>query len=180
MSLSEHLERRITEEKERMEREEEAKLEQMKTEYEQKIAELERTYEYEVEQEIETRVNRERFLQNRDTRFSSLSQLQDQLDKAYASFVPELLESEWFADQLEDFVTGLPREGSLLVSGTYASSLAEKLSPYVPSPPQRQEEKHLGRIVFETDHKRWELDVQALLDDLKTQTLPRLKEKITR
>jgi vacuolar-type H+-ATPase subunit E/Vma4 len=179
MSLNEYLERRITEEKERIEREEQARLEQIKAEYEQQCAELERTYEYEVEQAIETQVNRERFVRRRDERFNSLSHTRNELDKAFVSFVPELLESEWFANYLNRFVKDLPHTGSLRVSGRYASALAQKLSPYVSSPPQRDNDDHIGRIIFETDEKRWELNMQSLLNELKTQTLPLLKEDVT-
>ncbi len=179
MKLEAYLETSIEAEKNRVREEEQSKLNRLKTEYEQKLAELQRTYEYEVEQEIQTRVNRELFTRSRNIRFSSLSNLQHEVTKAYVSFVPELLEHTWFTSRLEEFLSTLPEEGYLTVSGVYANQLAEKLPSDVSyGISEKTDPQDLGRLISETVAKRQELDINTLLNELKDQTLPRINAEL--
>jgi len=178
MSLFDYLEEQMTQEKERIHQSEEQKLQKLKQQYEQQIAELQRTYDYEVEQEIQTRVNREQFVRSRDSKFSTLSQTQTQVQNAYENFVPELVQSDWFATQLKEFLSGTPQQSELTVYGQYKDTLSDILAPQVSGVIQTNDSFELGRIVCENTHKQWELSLDDLLQNLKEQTLPHIKDEL--
>lgn len=178
MSLEHYIEEQIDQDLKVLSQQQEKEIQELKKNYDKRISQLQRQYTEEVEQEIQAQVNTYLFHKKQERQFTQARFRQEKLDTLYQRLVPEILETSFGQQQLQDFLHQASSSTSITVTGQYTETLGNLIQDQgykVTLTPSSD----LGQAFYQTAESTIELHISDLITQAQEMTLPELIDHLS-
>lgn len=178
MSLYETIKERMQQQEDQLTKELMSSSEAQSLMHRQERSEKERLAKTMIDDVIAERVFLATYGLKQQANFNEVSSIRDAIESAYVGVLPELVKTQYFAEAVKAFVTGVSKETMVTVGGKHADVLVEALKTTGHSAVETEVGDGLGSMRYADGERRGEFTLEDFLNDVKKETIAAVSEYI--